>query len=105
MILDIVAADDGKDLEIKNSQVQKAGNILSVQLGSLEYAPDFGVDIAYFLREDLQFQNQSFQSYCVQALTNRGLNVASVLPSVQTLMEKYTFNLTPDESSTAMLAR
>lgn len=104
-MIDIVSYEDGLDLGINNTQTTKAGNILSTQLGSLEYLPTFGIDIAYFLSEEFKFQNASFQSYCIQALANQGINVGSVAQTVQTLMAKYTFNLTPEESSTAMITR
>ncbi|WKV32918.1 putative baseplate wedge protein [Bdellovibrio phage MAC3UK] len=104
-MIDIVSAEQGLDLGVNNAETPRAGNILSTQLGSLEYLPEFGIDIAYFLSEDFKFQNASFQAYCVRALANQGVNVASVVPEVQALMQKLTFNVTPNETSTAMVAR
>lgn len=100
---DIVSV--GGDIGLYDTQTQKAANILSVQLGALEYAQDLGIDLAYFLSEDFKFQNQSFKAYLIQVLANRGINVASVVETLETLFAEYTFNLVPEETSTGMLAR
>ncbi len=52
----------GADIGLYDSQSPRAANILSVQLGALEYAPTLGIDLAYFLQEDFRFQNESFKS-------------------------------------------
>lgn len=90
-MLDIVQVEDELDLGIQDSVVGKAGNVLSVQLGSLEYAPDFGVDLAYFLQSGLQFQNSSFKSYLVQRLVASQVNVTEVVDQINALYEKLTF--------------
>lgn len=104
-MIDIVSAEQGLDLGVANAVTPRAGNILSTQLGSLEYLPGFGIDIAYFLSEEFKFQNASFRAYCVRALANQGVNVASVVTVVESLMQQMTFNVTPNETSTAMVAR
>ena len=88
---DIIEVNDGEDLGVFDSIVAKAGNVLSVQLGDLEYAPDFGVDLRYFLTSDLQFQNQSFKAYLVQRLTESQVNVAQVIDTIESLFQKYTY--------------
>lgn len=103
-MIDIVGADSG-GLEVYDTQVSKAANILSVQLGSLEYAPDLGIDLKYFLSEDLRFQNESFKAYLVERLANRGVNVTSVVETIENLFSEYTFNLSPPETTTGLIAR
>jgi hypothetical protein len=102
-MIDIIGV--GTDLELFDTQTEKGKNILSVQLGALEYAPDFGIDLKYFLSEDFKFQNESFKSYLVQVLANNGINVATVLDTVQNLAHEYEFKLTPPESSGSLIAR
>lgn len=102
-MIDIVSI--GNDIGFFDTQVPKAANILSVQLGSLEYAQDFGIDLRYFLDEGFQFQNESFKAYLIEILANRGVNVASVIETFNDLFEKYTFNLSPEETSTGLVAR
>jgi len=102
-MIDIVSIGD--DLGFYDTQVERAANILGVQLGSLEYAPDLGIDLDYFLSEAFRFQNESFKSYLVQILATYGINVASVGDQVENLFRKYTFNITPEETSTALITR
>lgn len=95
---DIIEAENGKDLNIIDSIVAKAGNVIAVQLGALEYAQDFGVDLRFFLQSEFQFQNDSFKSYLVQRLTENQVNVAEVIDTLDTLFEKYTFLVGSDNT-------
>lgn len=102
---DIISLNDGEDLGLFDTQTPKASNILSVQLGALTYAEELGIDLKYFLSEDFKFQNESFKSYLIQVLANNSINVASVLDEAENLFRNYTFNLTPAETESALLAR
>lgn len=104
-MIDITSANEGVDLGLFDTQTCKAQNILSVQLGSLEYAQDLGIDLKFFLSEDFRFENASFKSYLIETLANRGISVAELIDSVETLFHQYTFNLSPDETSTGLIAR
>jgi hypothetical protein len=90
-MLDIIEAIEGEDLTVADSIVAKAGNVLSIQLGALEYAQEFGVDFRYFLNSEFQFQNSSFQAYLVQRLTESQVNVSQVMTVLETLYAKYTY--------------
>lgn len=92
-MIDIVGIGEGPggDLRLYNAQTSKAANVLSVQLGYLEYAPEFGIDIRFFIQEELQFQKESFKSYLIQRLAEHHVNVNEVIETVQTLYEKLTF--------------
>lgn len=98
-------AEIGTDLVILDTQTNRAANILSVQLGSLEYDPTMGIDLDYFLSEGIRFQNDSFKGYLVEQLANRGINVTNVQDTVQTLFEQYIINISPEETSTGLVAR
>lgn len=102
-MIDIVSV--GNDIGLANTNTERAGNILSVQLGSLEYLPLFGIDLAYFLSEDFRFQNESFRSYLIETLANNGINVSSVTEAVDKLFTQLNIEVSADESSTALLAR
>lgn len=91
-MLDIVEAQDGKDLRIEEASAPKAGNVLMIQLGDLEYAPEFGVDKKFFLDSTLEFQNESFKAYLIQRLTEHQVNVAGVTTSIEALLQKNVFN-------------
>ncbi len=102
----IDVADIGpQDLIVPETQANKAGNILSVQIGSLEYAPNFGIDLRYFLQHSLKFENISFKSYLVQILAQNGINVAELITTENSLFETYDFGLAADDQSTGLVAR
>lgn len=88
---DIISANNGEDLGVQDSIVPKAGNILSVQQASLKYAQDLGVDLAYFLSPEFQFQNDSFKSYLVQRLTEQQVNVSKVIETLEAFIQRLTF--------------
>lgn len=94
--------EDG--METYDTQVKKAENILAVQLGSLEYAPDFGVDIKYFLTESIRFQDDSFKAYLVQVLASNGINVESLIEVIEALSAEYNINLSKEENSSSFIA-
>lgn len=104
-MIDIVEAENGRDLGILNTQTPRAANILSVQLGTLEYAKDLGIDLKYFLSEDFKFENDSFKAYLVEVLANQGINVSSVTDVVHNLYNEFLFNLAPEENDSGLVAR
>lgn len=101
---DIISADS-LGLGTFDTQVQRAANILDVQLGSLEYITDFGIDKRYFLSNSIQFQNDSFKSYLIQVLASNEINVASLIEVLNALDSDYNINLSPDDTSTGLVAR
>lgn len=104
-MIDIVSAHPGQDLGLFDTQTEVAKNTLSTQIGSLEYQPDLGIDLAFFLAEGLSFQIESFKSYLIQVLAGRGINVASLVDDRQNLFETFIFNLAAEENSTGLIAR
>lgn len=103
-MIDIIGADS-LGLHLYDTQSYKAKNILSVQLGSLEYLQEFGIDLRYFLSENFQFQNESFKAYCVEILANNGINVNDVIEVIEALDSRFLFNISPEENSTGLVAR
>lgn len=104
-MIDIMYLEDGKDLGTADTQTSRAANILSIQLGSLEYWPQGGIDLDYFLSESFQFQVESFKAYLIETLANNGINVASVVQADQALLTQFIFDLAPEENSTGLIAR
>lgn len=102
-MIDIISQDG--DIGLYDTQTMKAANILSVQLGSLEYEPTLGIDLKYFLDEDYSFQNESFRAYLIEILANNGVNVSTVVEVVENLYAQYTFNISSDENNTALISR
>lgn len=92
-MLDIVSITNGLDLGVGNSVAPKAGNVVAVQVGTLEYAKEFGVDLTFFLSSDFQFQNESFKAYLVERLTQNQINVNEVTEIIEALQKKYVFKV------------
>lgn len=88
-----------------DTQTFKAANILGVHLGALEYAQDLGIDLKYFLTNDFEIQNESFEAYCIQVLAQNGVNVTGVSKTIENLFQSMIFNIAPLETSTGLLAR
>lgn len=104
-MIDIIPQASGLDLGVVNTNVPRAGNLLSVQLGSLEYAQLFGIDLKYFLSEDVKFQNASFKAYLVETLANNSINVSSMVEVINNLYSDLKINLAPEENETGLVAR
>lgn len=104
-MIDIVSFNDGEDLGVQNTQVPRAANILSVQLGALEYAQEIGIDLKYFLSQDFKFENESFRAYLIEVLANSGINVSKVTDLVNNLYNNFIFELAPEETDAGLVAR
>lgn len=104
-MIDIVSNEPGQDMGLFDTSVERAKNILSVQVGALSYQQDFGIDIAYFLSEDFKFQTASFESYCVQRLANYSINVTEVIESDSALFQNLIFNIGSDAASGSLIVR
>jgi hypothetical protein len=92
-MLDIVLSAQGEDMRVQDDISPKAANVISTQIGSLDYATNFGADLRYFLQSDLQFQNESFRAYLVDRLTQHGVNVVDVQNVISSLFETYNFEV------------
>ncbi len=101
---DIIGVENN-DIKIYNTQNFRAANILSIQLGSLEYEQTLGIDLRYFLSETIEFENESFKAYLVEVLANRGINVSTVTEVIDQLFSTYQFLLSPEETSDGLVAR
>lgn len=97
--------DEGLDLGQFDTTVARATNVLSVQIGSLEYAQTLGIDLKFFLASDFRFQDDSFKAYCIQVLAYWGINVSELSEAIDKLFAQYTFKVQADESSTSLIAR
>jgi hypothetical protein len=100
-MIDITEITD--DMGVLDTAVFRAQNVLAVQLGSLSYAPDLGIDLNYFLSEDFQFQNESFRAYLLQRLAEQSVDVLSVTEAVNALFTKFTFEISGGENNTGLV--
>lgn len=103
-MIDIISANNS-GLGVYDSQSPRAANILSVQVQSLEYEQDLGIDLQYFLSEDFSFQNSAFKSYLIEVLVNRGINVTSVVEVIEKLYSNLTFNIKAQDATGGLVSR
>jgi hypothetical protein len=100
-MIDIVSV--GGDIGLADTDVGKASNILSTQLGDLEYLPDFGIDLEFFLDERFQFQNDSFNAYLIETLSNQGINVTEVTSEIRSLYQRLTLKVTGMQNDSSLV--
>lgn len=93
-----ITSFSGDDLTVIDTQISKATNVLQVQVGTLEYAPDFGIDLEFFIDEEFQFQNESFKAYLIQRLSEHHINVNQVVEMLSTFYMQYTFAVGDSEA-------
>ncbi len=103
MLKDIISFTSGADMQVAQSEAQRAANILQTQVGSLEYAPLMGIDLKFFLESEFRIQNASFKAYLVQALLEQRINVINVVDVVESLFARYTFSVGASEQSEGTL--
>lgn len=77
MSIDIYIDSSGV-LRSSDTPLYKAKNILSTQVGSLAYAPDFGIDYDLFFGKDYKIQTETFKSYAMSKLAENGINPLEV---------------------------
>ena len=92
MILDLFFKNN--ILKTQETSIFKAKNILSTQLGSLAYAPTFGIDYNLFFSADYKIQDQTFRSYAISKLSENGVNTQEILTNQETFQE--TLNIKID---------
>lgn len=93
----------GPDLGIQRTDVARAANVLSVQIGSLEYAPDFGIDLKFFLNSEFQMQNASFKAYCVERLLAQRVNVVNALDLLNNLDKTIQFFIGDNDTGEGLI--
>lgn len=93
MNIDIYDVNPGEDLLLYPSDAPRAANIVSVQIGSLEYAPDFGVDLKFFMGSEFEIQMESFQSYLINRLTESQINVVECVKVIESLTNTLRFEI------------
>ena len=74
---------------------EKAKNLFETQQGHLEYEKSFGIDLKFFLDENILFQNDAFKSYLLTRLAENSIDVASVIDVSEKFVDKIVFNLSP----------
>ena len=80
-------------LNVGDTAVFKAKNILETQEGSLAYEPDLGIDLKRFLDPDIKIQNRTFEAYSIQKLSEQGINTIELLSNEETFRQLFDFKV------------
>ncbi len=104
MIKDIISFPNGADMQIAQNEAPRAANILSTQIDTLEYAPNMGIDLKYFLESEFRIQNASFKAYLVQRLLEQRINVVNVVDVIESLFTTYTFGIGSSASDGSLIS-
>ena len=85
--------------EFKTSDtiVFKAKNILETQEGSLNYAPELGIDLKRFLDPDVKIQNRTFEAYSIQKLGEQGVNPIELIVNKGTFRQVFEYTVAEAE--------
>ena len=103
MIKDVHYNEKKNDLEFFASELPRAENLITTQLGDLFYQTDWGVDLAYFLNPDYTIQAEAFESYLLQKMGFWGMNVLNFIAKQQKFIRQMIFNFgEPKENDTLM---
>ncbi len=88
------------DIAVKNNKViasdtviYKAINLLSTQIGSLAYAPEFGIDYDLFFLSDYKIQIETFKAYAISKLVENSINPIEVLTEENSLETLLNFKI------------
>lgn len=77
--------------------VFKAKNILETQEGSLNYAPELGIDLKRFLDPDVKIQNRTFEAYSIQKLGEQGVNPIELIVNKETFRQVFEYTVAEAE--------
>lgn len=99
MTKDVRYNEQKNDLEFLESELPRAENLITTQLGQLVYQPGWGVDLAYFLNPDITIQAEAFENYLLQRIGFWGMNVLTFVAKEQTFIRQLIFNFAHPEDN------
>lgn len=94
---DIYLENGKQDLQIAETVVFKAKNLIETQEGSIYYHDNFGIDLERFLDPDIQIQNRTFEAYSLQKMGEWGINPLELVTNQETYRQ--VFNYTLDDAT------
>jgi hypothetical protein len=98
-MIDIMFDKEKKDIQIVNTDVYKADNLLKTQVGSLVYAMDFGIDLKYFLNPDFEIENNVFINYLQQRISEFSITIANLERVTENFTEKVSIKIDSNETA------
>lgn len=84
---------ENNEFKVADTVVFKAKNILETQENSLAYEPDLGIDLKRFLDPDVKIQNETFEAYSIQRLSEQGVNTIELLSNKETFRQIFDYKV------------
>lgn len=97
---DAVFDPNKNDFTFPEGEVSRAQNLFDVQIGTLYFLPEWGIDLDYFLNPDFKVQSQSFEAYLLQRLGAWEFNVINMKKQTKEFTQnlEFTFGKTPEKT-------
>jgi hypothetical protein len=86
-MLDIKLTVDGEDAKLRDTNLYKAANTADVQLGSLNFAKEFGVDKKFFMDSEFNISSASYASHVMERLAQQGIPASIALQFASPLLD------------------
>ena len=90
-MLDFYRFDNGG--ETRETDVFKAENLLSTNLGVLYYLPLFGISMDLFFDQNFNIQFESFSAYITDTMVNFGIDIVSTQKEIDTFISALIMNI------------
>ena len=97
--------DITSDVNLLDTVIYQAENLLKTQAGFLAFAQDFGIDLDFFLMPNIEIAIEVFENYIQQELGARGIGIRDVQKVINTFRDKLniTLNNNTDVSNTSLI--
>lgn len=103
MIKDVRYNKQANDLEFVSSELPRAENLIGVQLGTLNYQPNWGVDLEYFLNPNYEIQAECFEAHLLQRIGFWGMNVIEFMHKQGKFVREMIFKFTATKDTNSMM--
>lgn len=103
MIKDVRYNAQMNDLEFVSSELPRAENLIGVQLGTLNYQPNWGVDLEYFLNPNFEIQAECFEAHLLQRIGFWGMNVIEFMSKQGKFVREMIFKFSASKDSNSMM--
>jgi len=90
-MIDFYTFEDGG--QILETDVFKAENLLSTNIGSLYFLPLFGISMDLFFDQDYNIQFESFSAYITDTMVNFGIDILSTRKQIDKFISELIMNI------------
>lgn len=92
-MLDINLKLDGQDAAVQDTNLFKAKNVADVQLGSLNYAQEFGVDKKFFMDSEFNISSATYGAHVMERLAQAGIPASIAIGVASSFADKVSVSV------------